>query len=91
MAQEAELQKADRERERKDAIEKGNSSAHSDSSIKSANRHKPRGTKRQPSPKPRTEEWVQQHMHRNPSTDEEIQSDEQKLNDDYEKRKHLYE
>lgn len=93
IAQEAELQKADRERERKDAIEKGNSSAPSDSSIKSATtRHKPRGGKRQPSPKPRTEEWVQQHMNQQAaSTDDEIHSDEQKLRNDYETRKHLYE
>ena len=30
-------------------------------------------------------------MHRTAPSDDEIQSDEQKLNDDYEKRKHLYE
>ena len=72
-------------------IEKGNSSAPSDSSVKSQSRHKPRTVKRQPSPKPRTEEWVQQHMNQHASADDEIHSDEQKLNDDYEKRKHLYE
>lgn len=78
-------------------LEKGNSSAHSDSSMKSASFGgglmsgiTSRGAKRQPSPKPRTEEWVQQHMNQQPEALEE-QSDEQKLNDDYEKRKHLYE
>ena len=44
----------------------------------------------QASPKPRTEQWVQQHMNNQMvSSDEEIE--QQKLNDDYQKRKHLYE
>ena len=44
----------------------------------------------QASPKPRTEQWVQEHMNNTIiSSDEEME--QQKLNDDYEKRKHLYE
>ena len=35
-AQEAEVQKAEREREKRDAIDKANSSAHSDGSVKSS-------------------------------------------------------
>ena len=35
-AQEAEVQKAEREREKRDALDKANSSAHSDTSVKSS-------------------------------------------------------
>ena len=35
MAQEAEVRKAEREREKRDALDKANSSAHSDGSLKS--------------------------------------------------------
>jgi hypothetical protein len=88
--EEAEVQKAEREREKRDAIDKANSSAHSDGSVKSSSIRLRKARAPKASPKPRTEQWVQEHMNNTIiSSDEEME--QKKLNDDYEKRKHLYE